>query len=171
MCFLYILVCTHFCTFDKIVKMKNAFALFLVLFPVMIWSQQIPEKVNDQKRYKSDSRTFYVWNEQKDAYDLRETEFENSIIDIREIGSRSNGYIMIALTDDGQVRNYHGSIVQFTVDENGNSTWVMRSKNARGKLVLEPKKKTFTYSYESNEKRYVKIFIFNLAVEDEERDN
>ncbi|SCY80602.1 hypothetical protein [Flavobacterium caeni] len=151
--------------------MKNALLLLLLFWAGLSWSQKMPEKVNDQKRYKSDSRMFYVWNQDKDAYDLRDTEFENSIIDIREIGSRSNGYIMIALTDDGKVRTYHGSIIQFNVDDEGNSTWVMRSKNARGKLVLEPKKKTLTYSYESNETRYVKIFIFNLAAEDEERDN
>lgn len=151
--------------------MRYAIFTFLILLPILSTAQQMPEKVNDQKRYKSDSRMFYVWNEGKDSYDLRDTEFENSVIDIREIGSRSNGYIMIALTDDGKVRTYHGSIIQFTIDPEGNSTWVMRSKNARGKLVLEPKKKTLTYSYESNDKRYVKIFIFNLAAEDEERDN
>lgn len=151
--------------------MKHTIACFLLLLPMVILAQQTPEKVNDQKRYKSDSRTFYVWNEGKDAYDLRDTEFENSMIDIREIGSRSNGYILIALNDDGKVRTYHGSIAQFNINEEGHSTWVMRSKNARGKLVLDPKKKTLTYSYESNEKRYVKIFIFNLAAEDDERDN
>lgn len=150
--------------------MRNAIAFLLVLLPLLNFAQDMPEKVNDQKRFKSDSRMFYVWNEAKDAYDLRETEYENSVIDIREIGSRSNGYILIALTDDGKVRTYHGSIAQFNIDADGNSTWTMRSKNARGKLVLEPKKKTLTYSYESNEKRYVKIFIFNLSADDE-RDN
>lgn len=151
--------------------MKNTLTVFLLLFQVVVFAQQLPEKVNDQKRYKSDNRMFYVWNESKDAYDLRDTEFENSVIDIREIGSRGNGYILLALTDDGNVRTYHGSIIQFNIDENGNSTWVMRSKNARGKLVLDPKKKTLTYSYESNEKRYVKIFVFHITDDDEERDN
>lgn len=151
--------------------MKNTLTVFLLLLQTVVFAQQLPEKVNDQKRYKSDNRLFYVWNEGKDAYDLRDTEFENSVIDIREIGSRSNGYILLALTDDGNVRTYHGSIIQFNIDENGNSTWVMRSKNARGKLVLDPKKKTLTYSYESNEKRYVKIFVFHITDDDEERDN
>lgn len=151
--------------------MRNTIALILVLLQTVLFAQQQPEKVNDQKRYKSDNRMFYVWNEERDAYDLRDTEFENSVIDIREIGSRNNGYIMIALTDDGKVRTYHGSIAGFTIDEQGNSTWVMRSKNARGKLVLDIKKKTLTYSYESNEKRYIKIFIFHIADDDEERDN
>lgn len=151
--------------------MRKTIAFFLLLLPLAIFAQEQPERVNDQKRYKSDSRMFYVWNDTRDAYDLRDNEFENSVIDIREIGSRSNGYIMIALTDDGKVRTYHGSIAGFTIDEEGNSTWTMRSKNARGKLVLNAKKKTLTYSYESNEKRYVKIFVFHIADDDEERDN
>ncbi|MFT3793120.1 hypothetical protein [Flavobacterium sp.] len=151
--------------------MKNTLTVFLLLLQTVVFAQQLPEKVNDQKRYKSDNRMFYVWNEGRDAYDLRDTEFENSVIDIREIGSRSNGYILLALTDDGNVRTYHGSIIQFNIDDEGNSTWVLRSKNARGKLVLDPKKKTLTYSYESNEKRYVKIFVFHITDDDDERDN
>ena len=47
------------------------------------------------------------------------------------------------------------------------SNWVLRSKNARGKLAFDAVKKSFTYSYESNEKRYVKIFVFSLRPEDE----
>ena len=148
--------------------MKKIIALSLLLYSTGVFAQP-PEKVNDQKRYQSDNRMFYVWNEERDAYDLRDTEFENSVIDIREIGSRSNGYIMIALTDDGKIRTYHGSIAGFTIADDGNSTWTMRSKNARGKLVLDPKKKTLTYSYESNEERYVKIFIFNLFIEPTEK--
>lgn len=150
--------------------MKFIITFLLITFNTILIAQTIPTKVNDQIRYDSDSRVFYVWNEERDAYDLRDTEYENSIIDIREIGSRSNGYIVISLNDDGKVRTYHGSIVSFNVDGDGLSTWVMRSKNARGKLVLDPKKKTFTYSYESNEKRYVKIFIFSLAVNQDPND-
>lgn len=151
--------------------MRNAIAFFVMMLSTAVFAQEQPEKVNDQKRFKSDSRLFYIWNEGRDGYDLKDNEFENSVIDIREIGSRSNGYIMIALTDDGKVRTYHGSIAGFTIDEDGNSTWTMRSKNARGKLVLDAKKKTLTYSYESNEKRYIKIFVFHIADDDEERDN
>ena len=150
--------------------MKFLVTLLLFTFNTILFAQTFPTKVNDQIRYNSDSRLFYVWNEEGDSYDLRDTEYENSIIDIREIGSRSNGYIVISLNDDGKVRTYHGSIVSFNVDDDGLSTWVMRSKNARGKLVLDPKKKTFTYSYESNEKRYVKIFIFSLAVNQDPND-
>lgn len=153
------------------VPYPKVLASLLLLLPLWLSAQQMPEKVNDQKRYKSDSRLFYMWNDEKQAYDLRDTEYENSLIDIREIGSRSNGYIMIALTDDGKVRNYHGSIAHFEVDPEGKSTWAMRSKNARGKLVLDPKEKTITYSYESNDERYVKIFVFHLADSDDERDN
>jgi len=139
---------------------------FLLLFMSVLLSAQ-PTPMNSQLRYDSDSRMFYVWNEAKEAYDLRDNEFENSMINIREIGSKSNGYIVISLVDDGNVRTYHGSIASFSKDEKGISTWVMRSKNARGKLVLDPEKKTFTYSYESNEKRYVKIFVFNIKGQEE----
>jgi len=147
--------------------MKYKFLILLFFAVFMAYAQQTV--MNNQLRYQSDSRLFYVWNEEKDGYDLRDTEFENSMIDIREIGSKSNGYIVISLVDDGKVRTYHGSIASYKVDEKGLSTWVMRSKNARGKLVLDPEKKTFTYSYESNEKRYVKIFIFSIKAEDEEK--
>jgi hypothetical protein len=120
-------------------------------------------RVNEQTRYNSESRLFYVWNEAKDAYDQKDTEFENSIIDIREINTHGNGYIIISLVDDGKARLYHGSIISYERDENGNSVWVMRSKNARGKLVLDAKARKMTYSFESNEKRYVKVFVFNLT--------
>jgi len=147
--------------------MKNIIICFILLLSGMMSAQNMPLRVNDQTRYVSDSRLFYVWNEQKDAYDLKDTEYEYSIIDIREINTRSSGYIAISLTDDGKTRLYHGSIISFTVDEDGNSVWVMRSKNARGKLVLNPIKKILTYSYESNEQRYVKIFVFNLQLGEE----
>ena len=114
-------------------------------------SQTMPEKLNDQRRFFSDSRLFYVWNQEKDAYDLKDVEYETSVIDIREINTKSNGYIAIALTDDGKTRLYHGSIVNYSVDEEGLSTWILRSKSARGKLSLDHKKKKITYSFESNE--------------------
>ena len=151
--------------------MKNIFLCFFLLLSVVVLAQDMPLRVNEQTRYVSDSRLFYVWNDGKQAYDLKDTEFEYSIIDIREINTKSNGYIAISLTDDGKTRLYHGSIISFSVDEDGNSIWVMRSKNARGKLMLNPKKMTLTYSYESNEQRYVKIFVFNLQLEEAPKDN
>ena len=141
--------------------MNKVILLFFLLLNTFIFAQVV--KINDQTRYNSDSRQFYVWSEEKQAYDLRETEFENSIIDIREILSHANGYIVISLNDDGNVRLYHGSILSFDKDENGNSVWVMRSKNARGKLMFDPKARTMTYSYEATEKRYAKIFVFTLV--------
>jgi len=128
----------------------------------LILAQTMPAKVNEQRRFNSDSRLFYGWNQEKSAYDLIDTEYENSVIDIREINTKNSGYIAICLTDDGKTRLYHGSIVNFSVDDDGIATWVMRSKNARGKLVLNPSKKQIIYSFESNETRYVKIFVFNL---------
>jgi hypothetical protein len=167
----------NFYIFGEILNanMKHIALVFLLLSGSLLFGQTLPEgaiptRVNEQRRYTSDSRLFYIWNEQKDAYDLRDTEYESSIIDIREINTHTNGYIVISLTDDGKTRLYHGSIISFSVDDDGNSTWVMRSKNARGKLVLNPKKKIFTYSYESNEQRYVKIFVFNLQLEETAKD-
>lgn len=142
--------------------MKHLITSFLLLVSIMVTAQTVPVKVNEQRRFNSDSRLFYVWNQEKDGYDLKDTEFESSVIDIREINTKSNGYIVISLTDDGKTRLYHGSIVNFSMDDEGVSTWIMRSKSARGKLVLDPAKKKITYSFESNETRYVKIFVFNL---------
>ena len=133
-------------------------------------SQTMPEKLNDQRRFFSDSRLFYAWNQEKDAYDLKDVEYETSVIDIREINTKSNGYIAIALTDDGKTRLYHGSIVNYSDEKEGISTWILRSKSARGKLSLDHKKKKITYSFESNEKRYVKIFVFNLFFEGDQND-
>ena len=133
-------------------------------------AQTTPTKVNEQRRFNSDSRLFYVWNQTRDAYDLKDTEYESSVIDIREINTKSNGYIVIALTDDGKTRLYHGSIVNYSLDEDGVATWILRSKNARGKLSLDPKAKKITYSFESNETRYVKIFVFNLFFAEDNAD-
>lgn len=130
----------------------------------------MPTKLNDQRRFQSDTRLFYAWNQEKDAYDLKDTEYETSVIDIREINTKNSGYIVLALTDDGKTRLYHGSIVSYSVDDEGISTWILRSKSARGKVSLDHKKKKITYSFESNETRYVKIFVFNLFFEGDEID-
>ncbi len=139
------------------------FIISLLLFTTAIGAAQtMPTKVNEQRRFNSDSRLFYVWNQEKDAYDLKDTEYESSVIDIREINTKSSGYIVISMTDDGKTRLYHGSIINYSIDDDGVATWILRSKSARGKVALDPKKKRITYSFESNETRYVKIFVFNL---------
>ena len=154
--------------FKKMMKKLITGLFFSMSFFAL--SQTMPEKLNDQRRFFSDSRLFYAWNQEKDAYDLKDVEYETSVIDIREINTKSNGYIAIALTDDGKTRLYHGSIVNYSDDEEGISTWILRSKSARGKLSLDHKKKKITYSFESNEKRYVKIFVFNLFFEGDQND-
>lgn len=150
--------------------MKELFFCYSMLLAVASFGQTIPEKINDQRRFYSDSRLFYVWNQEKDAYELKDTEYENSVIDIREINTKNNGYIVLALTDDGKTRLYHGSIINYSVDEDGISTWILRSKSARGKFSLDHKKKKVTYSFESNETRYVKIFVFNLYFGEDQPD-
>ena len=67
-------------------------------------------QLDTQKRFQSDTRKYYVWNADFQKYELVETEYEHSIIDIREIGSKTNGYIVISMVDNGQVRMHHGSI-------------------------------------------------------------
>ncbi len=150
--------------------MKHLIIGLLLFCSSVAFSQTIPEKINDQRRFYSDSRLFYVWNQERDAYDLKDTEYENSIIEIREINTKNNGYVIIAMTDDAKTRLYHGSIINYSVDADGISTWILRSKSARGKLALDHKKKKVTYSFESNESRYVKIFVFNLYFEGEQLD-
>lgn len=150
--------------------MKHLYCLVFFWISFLGMAQTTPTKVNEQRRFNSDSRLFYVWNQARDAYDLKDTEYESSVIDIREINTKSNGYIVIALTDDGKTRLYHGSIVNYSLDEDGIATWILRSKNARGKLSLDPKAKKITYSFESNETRYVKIFVFNLFFAEDNAD-
>jgi hypothetical protein len=142
--------------------MKYFIFSLLFFISIAISAQTMPTKVNEQRRFNSDSRLFYAWNAEKDAYDLKDTEFETSVIDIREINTKSSGYIVISMTDDGKTRLYHGSIINYSIDDEGVATWILRSKSARGKVALDPKKKRITYSFESNETRYVKIFVFNL---------
>ena len=63
--------------------MKTSFALILVF----ICAFSIQAQIDSQKRFQSDSRKYYVWNKEFEKYELKETEYENSVIDIREIGS------------------------------------------------------------------------------------
>lgn len=121
-------------------------------------------QVDTQTRFASDSRQYYVWNESRNSYELRETEHEHSLIEIREIGTKGAGYIIISLADDGQSRVFHGSITGFNNNEMNEGSWSMRSKNLQGRLTYNAEKHTVTYTYEANEtdKRYNKILIFAL---------
>jgi len=84
--------------------------------------------LNSQKRFQSDVRKYYNWNKEFRKYELVETEYENSVIDIREIGSKTNGYIVISMVDNGSVRMHHGSIYQFAQDSEETGSWLIRSK-------------------------------------------
>lgn len=122
-------------------------------------------QVDTQTRFESDSRQFYVWNDSKATYELRETEYEHSVIDIREIGTKGSGYIVISLADGGTSRIFHGSITGFSNADGNEGSWSMRSKLLQGKLTYNPAKMTFTYTYEATEKRYNKILIFTVRPE------
>lgn len=139
--------------------MKYIFALLLAFFCSFAQAQ-----TDSQSRYNSNFRQFYMWNEQKQAYELKDTEEEHSIIDIREQINKNSGYIVISMTDDGKTRMYHGNITAYK-QENNESTWSMRSKVLKSKLVLNAKERTITYSYEANDERYMKIFVFKLELE------
>ena len=114
-------------------------------------------QIDTQTRYTSDTRQYYIWSDASNSYVLRETEYEHSTIDIRELGSKSNGYVTIAMVDDGISRLFHGSITAYSVNEKGEPTWQMRSKIMKGKLTFNPEAKTFTYVYDASEKRYQRI--------------
>ena len=152
--------------------MKNLISqvVLLFFFGNTFAQQQVLVKINTQSKYNSSSRVFYTWNEEKQVYDPKDSEFENSVIVIRELNSKGNGYISISLNDDSIVRVFHGSIISVSVDEIDISTWVIRSKDARGKVVLDPRKNIITYSYESNDTQYLKVFVFNIVYDQEEKE-
>jgi len=139
----------------------------LLPFSLLFFCTTIFAQIDTQNRFSSDSRQYFVWSDTSNSYLLRETEFEHSTIDIREIGSRSNGYIAISLTDNGRSRLFHGSITAFSVNEKKESTWQMRSKNMKGKLTYNPTDNNFTFVYDANEKRYLRILVFSLKEEEE----
>jgi hypothetical protein len=139
--------------------MKTRLALILVL----VFSLNMHAQIDSQKRFQSDSRKYYAWNNEFEKYELKETEYENSVIDIREIGSKTNGYIAITMIDNGQVRLHHGSIVEFTQTSEDEGTWLIRSKFFRAKVVYNPKENTITYLYEAENKRYNKLMIFSVV--------
>jgi hypothetical protein len=79
------------------------YLIFILLITVNLHAQ-----IDSQKRFQSDVRKYYNWNKEFEKYELVETEYENSVIDIREIGSKTNGYIVISMVDNGSVRMHHG---------------------------------------------------------------
>jgi len=139
--------------------MKTKFTL-IILF-ILNWN--IEAQIDIQKRFQSDSRKYYVWNADHDKYELLETEYENSVIDIREIGSKTNGYIVISMIDNGQSRLHHGSIYNYSKDSDDEGSWSIKSKFMRAKLTYNPKENTITYLYDANNKRYQKLMIFNVS--------
>ncbi|HEY0091168.1 MAG TPA: hypothetical protein VGB43_01665 [Flavobacterium sp.] len=133
----------------------------------LFFTSTIFAQIDTQTRFNSDSRQYFVWKDASSSYVLQETEFEHSIIDIREIGSKSSGYIAISLSDNGRARLFHGSIIGFSINEKKEPTWQMRSKSMKGKLTYNPEKDNFTFVYDANETRYQRILIFSLKAEEE----
>ena len=133
----------------------------------LLFTSTIFGQIDTQTRFNSDSRQYFVWKDASSSYVLQETEFEHSVIDIREIGSKSSGYIAISLTDNGRSRLFHGSIIGFSVNEKKEGTWQMRSKNMKGKLTYNPEKDEITFVYDANDTRYQRIMIFSLKAEEE----
>ena len=138
--------------------MKTRFALILVL--LFLWS--VNTQIDSQKRFQSDSRKYYVWNKEFDKYELKETEYENSVIDIREIGSKTNGYIVISMLDNGLTRLHHGSIYSYTKTSEKEGTWLFKSKTSKAKLTYNPEENTITYLYDADNERYNRLMIFNV---------
>ncbi|WP_395632523.1 hypothetical protein [Flavobacterium sp.] len=135
----------------------------LLLLLLLLGFSQIQAQLDTQKRFQSDTRKYYVWNTDFQKYELVETEYEHSIIDIREIGSKTNGYIVISMVDNGQVRMHHGSIYNFTKDNENEGSWSIQSKFMRARLIYNPKENTMTYMYDSSDKRYKKLMVFTVA--------
>jgi hypothetical protein len=135
--------------------------LILLFLCAYCWNTHA--QIDIQKRFQSESRKYYCWNKEFEKYELKETEYENSVIDIREIGSKTNGYIVISMIDNGQTRLHHGSIIEFTQTSEEEGTWLIRSKFMRAKLVYNPKENTITYLYDVDGKRYSKLMIFSVT--------
>ncbi|WP_333601066.1 hypothetical protein [Flavobacterium sp.] len=138
----------------------------LILILMLVFGWNMHAQIDTQKRFQSDTRKYYVWNKEFEKYELIETEYENSVIDIREIGSKTNGYIVISMVDNGQVRMHHGSIYQFAQDSEETGSWLIRSKFMRAKLTYNPKDNTITYLYDADDKRYNKLMIFSVKTDE-----
>jgi hypothetical protein len=91
-----------------------------------------------------------------------ETEYEHSVIDIREIVSKTNGYVAISMLDNGLTRLHHGSIYQFSQLNENEGTWLIKSKNMKAKITYNPKDNTVTYLYDAENDRYNRLIIFNV---------
>lgn len=142
--------------------MKASTLLFFVFF--FAWNVQA--QIDTQKRFQSDSRKYYSWNTEYEKYELIETEYENSVIDIREIGSKTNGYIVISMVDNGEVRLHHGSIYQYKQDSENEGSWSIKSKFMKAKVTYNPMDNTITYFYEATDKRYNKLMVFNVKIDE-----
>jgi hypothetical protein len=136
----------------------NSILLFLSICCLKMQAQ-----IDTQKRFQSDIRKYYVWNIDSEKYEMKETEYENTVIDIREIGSKTNGYVVISMIDNGVARLHHGSIYEFSKTNENEGTWLIRSKYMRAKLTYNAKENTITYLYDADNKRYRKLMIFNVA--------
>lgn len=138
-------------------KTKLAF-LLIILSCSSIFAQ-----LDNQKRLQSDQRKYYTWNYDEKKYELKETEYEHSIIDIREIGSKTNGYIVISMLDNGLTRLHHGSIYNYTQNSENEGTWLFKSKISKAKITYNPKENTLTYLYDADNERYRRLIIFNVV--------
>ncbi|MDI9258222.1 MULTISPECIES: hypothetical protein [Flavobacterium] len=135
----------------------------LLLFLFLSISGTVLAQIDTQKRFQSDSRKYYVWSAEHEKYEMIETEYENTVIDIREIGSKTNGYIVISMIDNGVARLHHGSIYEFAQTSENEGTWLIRSKYMRAKLTYNAKENTITYLYDADNKRYRKLMIFTVS--------
>lgn len=146
--------------------MKSTMKAKLILFFFCACLTNLQAQTDTQKRFQSESRKYYVWSAEFEKYELIETEYEHSVIDIREIGSKSNGYIIISMIDNGQTRLHHGSIYNFKQDSENEGSWSIQSKFMRAKLTYNPKDNTMTYMYDGDNKRYKRLMIFTVAPDD-----
>lgn len=138
--------------------MKIAITLFLLSISSIIYAQ-----IDTQIRFQSNSRKYYVWNTEANTYELKDTEYENSTIDIREIGSKSNGYVAIGMVDNGLARLHHGSITNYSQDNENEGTWQMRSKLVKAKITYNVKENTITYLYDATKERFLRLIIFTVT--------
>lgn len=139
--------------------MKIKIALLLTIFTCTT----ILAQLDNQKRLQSDQRKYYTWNYEEKKYELKETEYEHSIIDIREIGSKTNGYIVISMHDKGLTRLQHGSIYNYTQNSENEGTWLFKSKNSKAKMTYNPQENTITYLFDADKERYRRLMIFNVV--------